>query len=71
MVAVAEEIIEEVVDVEELETVFEEQDIENIILSIPTNQIQIYTDGSLLKTKNGTKTRAGIYIRVSVRTKRK
>ena len=41
---------------------FEEQDIENIILSIPTNQIQIYTDGSLLKTKNGTKTGAGIYI---------
>ena len=30
---------------------FEEQDIENIIKSIPTNQPQIYTDGSLLKTK--------------------
>ena len=30
---------------------FEEQDIENIIKSIPINQLQIYTDGSLLKTK--------------------
>ena len=41
---------------------FEEQDIENIIKSIPINQLQIYTDGSLLKTKNETKTGAGIYI---------
>ena len=41
---------------------YDDQDIVNIIKSIPSNQIKIYTDGSLLKNNNKVKTGAGVFI---------